>query len=321
MVGLNALLGSFLRSSLLRQRLNQVKHDVLIGCGGLFYGFYLALSNCSPLILFIWGSDVLVAPRFLPFRFMAEYSLRKADAVVVDSDVQENACIALGCAPEKIVKFPWVNLQPIISDAENNPNCKRNAEILKSEFGWSSEDSVVISTRHHEPVYNMECLMQAIPLVIRKVPRARFLILGKGSLTEKLKGNATTMGVNSNVRFFGQVPFDTMKKYLGMADIYVSTSLSDGTSASLIEAMACKLPAVVTDIPGNREWVNDGINGLLFPVKDSNALADKITRLLEDEKLRRNLASKAYETVSEKADWQRNSKLLDRLVTSMVTLK
>jgi glycosyltransferase involved in cell wall biosynthesis len=180
---------------------------------------------------------------------------------------------------------------------------------------------VIISTRWHRPIYNVECLIQAIPQIVKEIPTARFLILGNGDLTEMLKETAAKMGVGANVRFMGRVPFDEMESYLKMADIYVSTSLSDGTSASLIEAMACKVPAVVTDIPGNREWITDGGNGLLFPTKDSRTLADKIIRLSKDEDLRNALAERAFQTVCEKADWQRNSKLLDKLISSMSTLK
>ena len=320
LIGLNTFLGSFLRAFLLRQRLNQIKPKLLLSCGGLLYGWYSALSNSMPFVLFVWGSDVLVAPESLPFRFVAKYSLKKASAVIVDSDVQERACIELGCDPKKIVKFPWVDLQPIQRCASGDPEGKK-AEDLKRKIGWRKDDLVIISTRWHKPIYNVECLIQAIPHVVKEVPTARFLILGKGNLTETLQKAAAKMGVSSNVKFLGEVPFNEIPIYLKMADIYVSTSLSDGTSASLIEAMACRVPAVVTDIPGNREWITDGSNGLLFAVKDSQVLAEKIVRLSKDEGLRNALAERAYQTVTERADWQRNSKLLDKLISSMSTLK
>jgi len=313
--GLNAILGSFLRSTLFKKCLNNIKHDVLISCGGLLYGFYSALSDCPCYVLFIWGSDVLVAPKLLPFRFMVKYSLKKAHTVVVDSDVQERACIALGCDPRKIVKFPWVDPRPILN------NIEKGAKEVKERLGWYADDPVIISTRHHEPIYNMECLMQAIPHVIKETRNARFLILGTGSLTEKLKKSVSAMGVKGSVKFLGRVPFNEIPKYLKMSNVYVSTSLSDGTSASLIEAMACKLAPVVTDIAGNREWITAGSNGLLFPVRDSKTLAEKIIRLLRDEDSRKSLGMRAYETVVKKADWQRNSKLLDGVVSSIVNIK
>ena len=318
MKGLYAYGTSFLRSILLRRYLNMTRPDVLISSWALSYGFYGGLSNYSPNILLVWGSDVLVAPKLFPFRFMAKYSLKKASAVVLDSDVQEKACIALGCDPKKIVKFPWVDLQLILSNIEKNADDKRrNADKFREKLGWHEDDPVIISTRHHEPIYNMECLMQAVPSVVEEVPTARFLILGEGSLTEKLKKSAATMGVSANVKFLGRVPFSEIPKYLEMADIYVSTSLSDGTSASLIEAMACKLPVIVTDIPGNREWIIDRSNGLLFPIQDHKSLAENIVKLFKDDASRKSLGKKAYETVMEKADWQKNSKLLDKLIFSL----
>lgn len=318
--GLYIYLGSLVRSVILKHRLSQIKYDALINVGGLLYGLYSALSNSSPSVLFIWGSEVLVAPKFLPFRSLVKYSLKKANAVVVDSDVQEKACIALGCNPRKIVKFPWVDLRPILNSVSANLE-RRNIDKLKEKIGWRESGPVIVSTRWHRPIYNVECLIQAIPHVVKEIPTARFLILGKGSLTETLRNNAAKMGVGPYVEFLGEVPFGEMPKYLMMADIYVSTSLSDGTSASLIEAMACKLPVIVTDTPGNREWITNGSTGLLFPVKDSRALAERIVRLSRDEDLRNALAEKAYQTISEKADWQKNSRLLDSLMSSVVTPK
>jgi len=322
LTGLNEIINSFLRAFFLKRRLNQFKHDLLISCGGQLYGFYSALSSCSPSILFIWGSDVLVAPKLLPFRFMAKYSLKKASAVVVDSNVQEEACIALGCDPRKIVNFPWVDMQVIKGRSEKTTTDDKGETCeLKEKLGWRENDPVVISTRHHEPIYNIECLIHAIPWVIEEAPNARFLILGKGSLTRKLKKSAAMLNISSNVKFLGHVPLTEMPKYLKMVDVYVSTSLSDGTSASLIEAMTCKLPVIVTDIAGNREWITDGSNGLLFPVKDSRLLAERIITLLKDGDRRKSLSANAFTTVCEKANWQTNSKLLDRLITSLVTLK
>jgi len=322
LTGLNTYLGSFLRTIILKYHLSRISHDVLIGCGGLSYGFYSALSRVSHYVLFIWGSDVVVAPRRLPFRFMAKYSLKKAKVVLVDSQVQEEACIKLGCDPRKIVKFPWVDPRPVLRQIEKNADSQgKMEEAFREKQGWKRNDPIIISTRHHEPIYNLECLIEAIPLVTKQVEDARFLIIGKGSLTEKLKRKVRALGVEKNVVFLGWIPQDEIPKYLKMSTIYVTTSLSDGTSASLIEAMTCRLPVVVTDTPGNTEWIKDGSNGLIFTVRDSKALAEKILRLLRDEDLGNDLAVNAYKTVTEKCDWQRNSRLLDNLISSVVTLK
>lgn len=315
--GLYSYLSAFLRTFFLKRYLSNIKPDVSIGCGALFYGFYASLSQL-PYILFVWGSDVVVYPRFILFRFMAKYSLKKAKAVIVDSDVQEKACIGLGCDPRKIVRFPWVDIKFTLSHGADDVQISKS---LRETLGFGQNDSIVISMRHHEPIYDLECLMYAIPRVVKEAPSTRFLILGRGSLTEKLKRTAVTMGIAESVKFLGVVPFEEVPKYLKMADIYVSTSLSDGTSASLIEAMACGIPTIVTDIPGNREWIRHDENGLLFPTKNSQVLAEDILRLLKDGNFRNTLVAKARKTVLERADWSRNSKVLDDLISSTVTFK
>ena len=313
--GLYAYGSSFLRSVLLRRYLNRIKPDVLISSGAISYGFYGALSGYAPNILLVWGSDVLIAPKLFPFRFMAKYALRKADAVVADSKTEENACVLLGYDPRKIVKFPWIDLRPMLSEVE------RNRATFREKMGWRRDDLVIISTRYHEPVYDVESLILAVPCVVKEVKNARFLILGSGSLSEKLKKRVTTSGVGDYVKFLGRVPHKEMAKYLKLSDIYVSTSLSDGTSVSLLEAMACRLPPVVTDIPANREWLSSEESGLFAPCRNPKSLAKNIIRLLKDEDFRRILGMKAYETVLEKADWEKNSKILDNLISSMVGLR
>lgn len=106
--------------------------------------------------------------------------------------------------------------------------------------------------------------------------------------------------------------------YFSVADIYVSNSFSDGTSASLLEAMACSLTPVVTEIDGNKEWVKDGVNGLLVPVANSKKLAEKILSLVNDYKLRRVLEEKAVETVKARVNWQENTQKLKRIIDEMI---
>jgi glycosyltransferase involved in cell wall biosynthesis len=317
--GLYTYLASLLRSVLLRRLLSGIKPDVLISSGALSYGFYCALSNYSPNVVFVWGSDVLIAPRLLPFRFIAKYTLRKADALVADSETEENACVSLGCDRRKIVKFPWIDLSHVLSRFGTDSDRERKMrERLREDMGWHKDDRVIISTRHHEPVYDVESLILAIPSVIKKVRNARFLILSNGSLTEELRNHVKELGVESHVRFLGRVTHDEVLRYLRMSDLYVSTSLSDGTSASLLEAMASGLPSVVTNIPANREWIENGKSGILVQTRNSKSLAESIIALLESERLRQSFGRKAYDTVEEKADWQKNSEILDNLICSQL---
>jgi len=320
--GLYTYGASFLRSILLKRELEILKPDVLISSGAISYGFYAALSNYRPNILLVWGSDILIAPKLLPFRFMAKFSLNKADAVVADSKTEEKACVTLGYDVNKIVKFPWVDLEPMLREAGKDARLqKMSREALREKMRWHKGDPVIISTRHHEAVYNVESLIQAIPLVAKEVKNARFLILGGGSLTQELKKRVHVLGVEDNVKFVGRVPHSEIPKYLTASDIYVSTSLSDGTSASLLEAMACRLPSIVTNIEANREWIENERTGVLVPTRSPKSLAEHIINLLKNPEFSKYLGIEACNTVITKADWRKNSKILDSVIFSLTSNK
>lgn len=304
---------SALRGLILRRFANALRPDVLIGCWALEYGFYAALAGLKPFILIIWGSDVVVAPkRFFIFRFMAQFALRRADAVILDSEVQRDAAISLGCNPRKILKFPWFDSESV--------KVNRSPSEVRRELGWI-DNPIVTCLRRHAPLLGVEYVIEAVPSVIRELPKTRFLMIGDGQLTAKLKHKVNELGIQRYVKFLGGVSHEEATTHLNAADINVSMSLSDGTSASLLEAMRLGVPSVVTSIPGNMEWVKDGWNGCLVPVKDSKRLADKIVLLLKNEKLRQQIRENALETVSTKANWSTSLASLNSLISRLAKKK
>jgi glycosyltransferase involved in cell wall biosynthesis len=95
-----------------------------------------------------------------------------------------------------------------------------------------------------------------------------------------------------------------------MADLYISPSHVDGSSVSLMEALGCGLPALVSDIPANCEWVSEGVNGWLFPDGDARALAAKILAALAQRDRWPALGLAARKSAQERADWKRNVRKL-----------
>jgi len=240
---------------------------------------------------------------------MVKYSLKRADAVFLDSDIQEKAAIELGCKPDKIVKFPWFDLDSLhvmIPKLE-----------IRDRLGWRN-NPIVISTRSHEPIYGVEYLIEAIPHVLKQVPESRFLIVGKGQLTQNLQTRAKELGVDNNAKFVGSLRREELISYLNASDLNVTMSMSDGTSASLLEAMALGVPTVATAIPGNKEWVKNGLNGFVIPVRDVEKLTETIVMLLRNDALRRELGEKSVETVRTRVDWSKTSRVIDELVSKLI---
>ena len=131
---------------------------------------------------------------------------------------------------------------------------------------------------------------------------------------------AIETGVAENILWVGWIPHEELPAYLASADVYVSTSRSDSTSLSLQEAMACELAPVVTDIPANREWVTDGENGFIVPLDDSEALADRVTTLLESEELRRKFGANCRQIIKTKAEEKTEMIKLEKLYVSVTQM-
>lgn len=292
------------RAAAFKKCISKLNADVIIGCWATTYGVYAAFSDHHPFVLFVWGSDVLRFPKFAIFRVLVRYALEKADLVVVDCDFQRKAVERLGCQSSKILAFPWYDPSGFTSEV------KHRSEV-RAELGFSEDDLVIISTRRHNPIYGVSYLIEAIPLILRREPRARFLILGEGQLTSQFQKRTKKQIDEGSVKFLGNIPRQDVAKYLDISDIYISTSLSDGTSASLLEAMTCSLPPVVTDIPANKEWILDRWNGYLIPTRNVPQLVQKVVWMADKEETRLKISENALETIRTKVNWQRSIRTLN----------
>ncbi len=273
-------------------------------------GLYCALARYHPFLATVWGDDVLIEPkRSRILRTLGRLTARTCDAIIVDSEVQRKAVLDLGCNPSKIYSFPWgIDLDRFKPIASTN---------LRKQLGWSN-NSIVVSTRKHFPAYGIENLIKAIPSILHRISRVKFIIAGDGPLLEYHKALARESGVEHCVKFLGEVQNSELPSVLNAADVYVSTSYSDGTSASLLEAMACGLPVVVTRIPANQEWITQGENGFLARPGDVSALAQSVVSLLQDRQLRLRMGNANLELARRRADWRVNSLVFEKCISDLL---
>jgi glycosyltransferase involved in cell wall biosynthesis len=182
----------------------------------------------------------------------------------------------------------------------------RKIELNKGSF-------IILSNRNLLPLYNVSLLVRAIPHVLKEEPETKFIIAGDGSEKRNLESEVEQLNVSSSVQFLGRVPHQEMPYLLGQSDIYVSTSPHDGTSVSLLEALASGAFPVVTDIPSNREWIADGDNGFLVPIENENVLAKKILEVIRDHRLLGDAHEKNRKIVEQRAYWRENIKKITEL--------
>jgi len=231
-------------------------------------------------------------------KISAKTAAAKASRVTVDANCLKEIWARMGVPKSKVEIIPFgVDLKIF--------NPRVDGSEIRGKLGIQSDDLVLISTRAlHDHHYNVDCFIKAIPLILKACSNVKFIIKGSGPLEEHLRKLAKKLGVSEYVRFAGIVPHAEMAKYLAAADIYVSTCFVDTTSVSLLEAMACGLAPIVTDIIGNRDWITNGENGMLFPPKNPKALAEKTIQLLENKDLRKSFGKKCFQIVKQKASWK-----------------
>jgi glycosyltransferase involved in cell wall biosynthesis len=137
-------------------------------------------------------------------------------------------------------------------------------------------------------------LLHALLQILQRVPDVILQIVGSGPLEMKLKDEAVALGVDDHIEWAGQR--NDVPQLLERAHLFVMSSLWEGLSIALLEAMAVGHAVVVTDIPAMRDVVTDGHDGILVPAADPAALATAVVELLEDPERVTRLRRRAWET-------------------------
>jgi glycosyltransferase involved in cell wall biosynthesis len=135
-------------------------------------------------------------------------------------------------------------------------------------------------------------------------------MLGNGSQAAFLHRIFSEAGLLDQVHFPGQVSQADLPRYYRSADLYISASHSDGTSISLLEAMACGSPVLVSNIPGNQEWIQDGVQGWLFQDGSTEDLAKKIVEAVRLRQHLSQMGQAAHLLAEQRADWKKNIQFL-----------
>jgi len=287
----------------LKRVLRKVKPDVIHAGPVQTAAWMAAKTGFEPLVTMSWGSDLLVdAEKSDQMRRMTRFTLRHTSVLVGDCDAVRQKAVSFGFPSKRVVTFPWgVDLSRFTPAGGD--------QDLRTRAGWD-EDFVVLHLRSWEPVYGVDVFARAFVRAAQERPQLRLFLLGNGSLAGQLR--QILMPVMHQVQFVGQVGQEKLPAYYRASDLYVSASHSDGSSVSLMEALASGLPALVSDIPGNQEWISERQEGWLFPDGDANTQAEKLIQAVDERESLEAYRQQARKLAEERADWPRNfEKLLD----------
>lgn len=270
-----------------------IEPDVVVGHYIVYYGLPLAFCGPYPKILVAWGSDVLLTPKSSRFEmWVAKTSAKRADLIISVAPHIKEEIVRWKISQEKIMVNPLgVDTKIFTPDGPKIDNGR----------------PIIISTRALEEIYDVKTLIEAIPKIKESYPNVLIWIIGRGEEKQKLEELVKSLSIEKNVQFLDYVSDIELPKLLRSADIYVTTSLSDGTSASLLEALACGIPVIASDISANRPWIK---NDYLFSPSNPRKLAQVILDSgFKPEKPDIDLKS---------IDWNENMKIIEIKLQKMI---
>jgi len=275
-----------------RQLIDRFRPDVINPHFASGYGFVATLARADrsiPIVLNLWGSDVLIVPRksFL-HRFKTVRALRDADFVTGDSEYLLSAARRL-VTFENYSVIPW--------------GIERAALKLRKTTYHYSRPLRIIIPRSHEPVYNNSFILRALTSMVRD-GRLQLTFPAFGSLVERFRREVDALPKHS-VHLYEKKARTEFLGFMAEHDVYLSAARSDSSPASLIEAMALGLVPVAADIPGVREWL-DRDSGYLYREEDEQGLRDIIAQIFSHEDFCEQLRRSNLEAVKDRAIFEEN---------------
>jgi glycosyltransferase involved in cell wall biosynthesis len=299
---------------MMRRILHRWQPDVLHAHRVNSAGWLGAVSGFHPLVVTAWGSDLNdldLQPSIS--RLLASFVMHKADMITAPSNNLLRQAQQLGAAAERCYNIQWgIDLKYFFPG--------KSSEMLQ-KLGIAGSP-VILSPRAIDTIYNIHILIAAMPEVLAKYPRSVLVLRDyntNAAYKAKLLQQIADLGIEGSIRWLGRItPWEANAEVYRMADIAVSIPFSEGMAVSVWEAMACGLPVIASDLPGLREWITPGENGLLVPVGDIDALAQAIITLVGDGDMQNRFSQRGAQLAHENADHQLEMAKMEQLYLGLL---
>jgi glycosyltransferase involved in cell wall biosynthesis len=192
---------------------------------------------------------------------------------------------------------------------------------LRTELGIDERTPVLLFVGALDAAHRFKGLdVLLVALASLRGPQWSLVVVGDGDERSRFQNVVRGLGLESRIAFAGDVSDELLPRYYRLADLHVlpSTSRAEAFGLVTLEAAACGLPSIVSDLPGVRANVIDGTTGLVVPPADANALASAIDRLLRSPEYRRSLGGHARLRVEREYRWEPLIEQLDRIYEAVL---
>lgn len=277
-----------------RHRVMDSTDPVLAGPLAITYGL---IGVDAPLFGLSWGFDLVEAhERNDELSWMTDLA-----GLIVDSGNTRDIARQAGVDQARIHTIPWgVDLKVFTPEGPRTD---------LAALGVPLDRVVVLSLRAHEHIYRVGDIITGFAQASADFPDAHLVVGNEGSLRPELEQLTESLGLESKVTFIGSRPEQELPELLRAADVYITASEVDGSSVTLLQAMACETPVLASSTPGNREWIEPGVTGNLFQVGDPMDLSSALATMLATmgSQTMEAMCNETRQRVQQFADWDRNS--------------
>lgn len=274
-------------------------------------GILASHFDVHPHLSMPWGSDILIQPD-------KNYLIKKIVKKVI------NQCDHLHCDAE-FVKMKIVNDYKISTEKvtvfprgiDLNLFKQSDKSECRKELGLVDNLFIIIFNRHLAPIYGINDLLEGYKIFSKNKNDVLLLLVSDGPMKNETEKFIRDNSLAAKIKLIGRVPNTKLPVYLNASDVYISTSRSDGTSLSLLEALAAGLGVIVTDVPAIREWVSND-NGIVVPKNSPGEVAKALESYYSSRQLIQKNGATNVELAKARADWDKNYLKLKEIYNNLL---
>jgi glycosyltransferase involved in cell wall biosynthesis len=283
----------------IKQLYQEYQPDIVHAHYATSYGTLGSLLKKKPFLISVWGTDVFDFPQESGInRYLLKRNLAKTTEVFSTSKRMAVETKKYTNKPIHVVPF-GVNTKVFQPKEEVRPN-------------EAPQKLVIGIIKTLEKNYGIDTLIKAFKKLVTELHDLdlELQIAGEGSEEENLKKLVRDFQLEEQVKFLGYINHSEVQQAFQKMDMAVIASLTESFGVSAVEAAACGLPVVATNVGGLPEVVIDGVTGLLCEADNVNDLAEKMSQLVQDRSLRLKMGKAGRQLVLDHYDWDKNVDLM-----------
>jgi len=266
-----------------------------------------------PVVINLFGSDILFSKIPVLWRLLCKL-LNRADAIVCESQHFADQLIVKGISKEKIHICPWG-----IDIEQFKP---RDKLTMRKALQLPENSHLIVTVGNLSERKGQNYLLASLPKILKSFEQVKVIVVGEGDYRNDLERMIENLNLEQYVFLAGFQKDETIPNWLNAADIFVLPSLLEGTPNILLEAIACNLPVVTTDVGGIGSVIKDGENGILIPPRSESRIAEAVITLLQDPALSERLTSNAQNTLkSQFGSWAKQASHLKAIYSTILKRK